>query len=60
MYDVCVNISLKIWHCKFMIFVFDLGSLDYQYVTFYVYSLKFSANFIKMHECYLLSAECYL
>lgn len=25
-----------------------------------IYSVKFSANFIKMHECYLLSAKFYM
>lgn len=50
--------ALQISFNLIMIFVFDLGFLDYQYMTFY--SWKFSANFIKMHECYLLSAKFYL
>lgn len=35
---------------------FDPGFLDYWRATFYIDGLKFSANFITVHECHLLSA----
>lgn len=38
--------------------VFDQGFLNYQLVTFSF--IKCTTNFIKMHECYLLSAEFYM
>lgn len=41
-----------------LIFVIDLGFLNYQFIAFFF--MKFSANFIKMHECYLLSVEFYM
>lgn len=62
-YDFCVKISLKIWHCKFHLTWFwfcswprFLGLLVCDFLNF----LKFSANFIKKHECYLLSAKIYI
>ena len=39
---------------------FDPGFLDYWRATFYIDGLKFSANFITVHECYLLSATLYV
>ena len=39
---------------------FDPGFLDYWRATFYIDGLKFSANFITVHECYLLSATLYM
>ena len=39
---------------------FDPGFLDNWRATFYIDGLKFSANFITVHECYLLSATLYM
>lgn len=48
---MALQISFKL----ILIFVFDLGFFVLSVCDFL--NLQFSANFIKMHECYLLSAK---